>query len=249
MNDWTIAKIIKIKKWKNNLFSIIMHASINSFIPGQFSKLSYTKKNGKTIQRAYSYVNAPNNKNLEFYIILIPQGKLTPKLYNLSHINKIMIKKTASGFFTLNEIPCCKNLWMFATGTGIGPYLSILQSKDHTEKFENIILVHAVRYYNDLTYLPLMKDLQEQYNGKLHIQTIVSREITNSSIHGRIPKLLENNILEKKLGFNIHKDTCHIMLCGNPEMIKDTKYFLINNKNMKKHFRNKPGHITSENYW
>ncbi|XBC38177.1 MAG: ferredoxin--NADP(+) reductase [Buchnera aphidicola (Floraphis choui)] len=249
MNDWTTAKIIKIKKWKNNLFSLILNASIYPFIPGQFSKLAYIKKNGKKIQRAYSYVNAPENINLEFYIVLIPEGKLTPKLYNLSYIDKIMIKKTSSGFFILNEIPYCKNLWMFATGTGIGPYLSILQHQNGTNKFKNIILVYAVRYRNDLVYLPLINNLKQQYNGQLHVQIIISKETTNFSLYGRIPKLLENNSLENKLGFKINKNTCHVMLCGNPKMIKDTKNFLIEKRNMKKNLRSNPGQITSETYW
>ncbi|XBC42803.1 MAG: ferredoxin--NADP(+) reductase [Buchnera aphidicola (Kaburagia rhusicola ensigallis)] len=249
MDDWTTAKIIKIKKWNNTLFSLVLNASIHPFIPGQFTRLLYIQKNGKKIQRAYSYVNAPEDINLEFYITLIPQGQLTPKLHCLSYMDKIMIRKTALGFFILNEIPCCKNLWMFATGTGVGPYLSILKNKKNTSKFKNIILVHAVRYYNDLIYLPLISKLKKKYDGKLHIQIIISREITSFSLHGRIPKLLENNMLENKLGFKINKNTCHVMLCGNPNMVKDTKKFLIENREMKKHLRKSPGQITSENYW
>ncbi|XBC44359.1 MAG: FAD-binding oxidoreductase [Buchnera aphidicola (Schlechtendalia peitan)] len=249
MNDWTIAKIVKIKKWKNNLFSLVLQASIYPFIAGQFSKLLYIKKNEKNIQRAYSYVNSPKDKNLEFYIVLNPNGTLTKKLYNLSMFDTIMIKKTASGFFTLNEIPKCKNLWMFATGTGIGPYLSILQCQDGTEKFENIVLVHAVRYQSDLTYLPLMNNLEKKYNGKLKIQTIVSRELTQSTLHGRITTLLENGILEKTLDMKINRKTCHVMLCGNPGMVKDTQKFFLEKRNMKKHLRKSSGHITSENYW
>ncbi|QCI23536.1 FAD-binding oxidoreductase [Buchnera aphidicola] len=249
MNDWTIAKVIEIKKWKNNLFSLILNASIYPFVAGQFSRISYLTQDGKKIQKAYSYVNAPKDRHLEFYITLIPNGQLTPYLYKLSKTDKIMIKRTASGFFTLNEIPSCKNLWMFATGTGIGPYLSILKDKNGTHKFENIILVHAVRYYDDLTYLSLMSNLKQQYKRQLHIQTIISREVINFSLCGRIPKLLENNKLENTLGFKINKDTCHVMLCGNPSMVKDTQEFLIKNRNMKKHLRKKHGQITSENYW
>ncbi|ANF17275.1 ferredoxin-NADP reductase [Buchnera aphidicola (Schlechtendalia chinensis)] len=249
MNDWTTAKIVKVIKWKNNLFSLILNASIYPFIAGQFSRILYIKKNGEHVQRAYSYVNSPKNTNLEFYITLNPKGKLTKKLYNLSHSDTIMIKKTASGYFTLDEIPNCKNLWMFATGTGIGPYLSILQHKDDTERFKNIILVHAVRYQNDLTYLPLMHELKKKYDKKLHIKTIVSREITNLSLHGRIPELLRNKSLENELEIEINKNTCHIMLCGNPEMIKDTQKFFLEKKGMKKHFRKNPGQITNENYW
>ncbi|EEG87000.1 ferredoxin--NADP(+) reductase domain protein [Proteus penneri ATCC 35198] len=67
------------------------------------------------------------------------------------------------------------------------------------ERFENIVLVHAVRYANDLSYLPLMEKLVERYQGKLRIQTIVSRENHIGSLTGRIPALIESGALEKRL--------------------------------------------------
>ncbi|MDE5285896.1 MAG: ferredoxin--NADP(+) reductase, partial [Buchnera aphidicola] len=109
----------------------------------------------KKITRSYSYVNAPSNQVLEFYIIRIKNGKLSNILYNLKKNDKIFIKKQSYGFFTLKEVPYCKFLWMFATGTAIGPYLSILQEEQNIDRFKKIILIHAVRYYNDLSYLPL----------------------------------------------------------------------------------------------
>ncbi|MBZ2279596.1 MAG: FAD-binding oxidoreductase, partial [Buchnera aphidicola] len=134
---------------------------ISSFDAGQFTQLSlYDPSTKKKITRAYSYVNAPSDKKLEFYIIRVKNGKLSNLLYNLKQNDKIFIKKKSSGFFTLNEIPSCKFLWMFATGTAIGPYLSILQEGKNINKFKKIILIHAVRYYCDLSYLPLMKQLE-----------------------------------------------------------------------------------------
>lgn len=249
MNTWITAKITKIKKWKNNLFSIILKAPISPFIAGQFTKLGYKKTDGKIIQRAYSFVNSPEDENLEFYMILTKKGQLTSKFYHLDNNDKIKITKKSSGFFTLNEIPSCKILWMFATGTGIGPYLSILKHKKNIEKFEKIVLIHAVRYQCDLTYLHEINNLQKQYNGKLYTQFIVSREKTNFSLIGRIPQLLATKKLEKNINLHLEKETSHVMLCGNPEMVQDTKKLLIETRNMTKHFRRNPGNISSENYW
>ncbi|MCW5196796.1 ferredoxin--NADP(+) reductase [Buchnera aphidicola (Pemphigus obesinymphae)] len=248
MTQWITGKIIKIKKWNSHLFSIILNAPIAPFIAGQFVKLSF--KNEKKIQRAYSYVNAPDNKNLEFYIILVKSGEMTNRLYNLIPNDEILITKEASGFFTISEIPECKNLWMFATGTGIGPYLSILQDKkDKIKKFKNIILIHAVRYINELNYTPLINKLKKKHEGKLHIHTIVSREKTDNSLMGRIPNLIKNKELENKVGLELNSNCSHVMLCGNPNMVRDTQKILLEIKNMRKHYRRNPGHITSENYW
>jgi len=249
MNTWITAKIIKIKKWENNLFSVIVTAKIDPFIAGQFTKLGYKKENGKIIQKAYSFVNSPEDNNLEFYMVLVKNGKLTPKLYDLTNTDKIKITKQSSGFFTLNEIPSCKTLWMFATGTGIGPYLSILKHQKNTEKFKNIALIHAVRYKNDLTYFNEIKKLQKKYCGKLRVQFITSREKTNLSLTGRIPQLLITQELEKSINLYIDNNTSHIMLCGNPNMVKSTQNLLIETRNMQKHLRRKPGNISSEHYW
>ncbi|QCI24076.1 ferredoxin--NADP(+) reductase [Buchnera aphidicola (Macrosiphoniella sanborni)] len=252
MNPWIIANVLEIKKWTNNLFSLILRADIEPFHAGQFTKLSLydINNNNKKIQRAYSYVNSPSEKNIEIYIVRVKNGKMSNLLYNLKCGDKIFIKKKSFGFFIINEIPDCKNLWMFATGTAIGPYCSILKEGKNIDRFNNIILVHAVRYYNELTYLPLMKELYKKYNGKLKIQTITSRDKSNKdSLTGRIPILLQNNSLEKKIGIPIESHTSHIMLCGNPAMIQDTYLFLKNYRNMKKHLRRSPGNITIEHYW
>lgn len=251
MNPWIIANVLEVKKWTDNLFSLILNAAIEPFHAGQFTKLSLydMHKQQKKIQRAYSFVNAPSEKNIEIYIVRVKNGKMSNLLYNLKHGDKILIKKKSFGFFIINEIPDCKNLWMFATGTAIGPYCSILQEGKNIDRFDNIILIHAVRYKNELSYLPLMKKLHKKYNGKLKIQTITSRDIDTNSLTGRIPYLLKNQALEKKIGISIDPNHSHVMLCGNPFMIKDTYTFFANYRNMKKHLRRNKGHITIEQYW
>lgn len=75
------------------------------------------------MQRAYSYVNAPDNPDLEFYLVTVPDGKLSPRLAALKPGDDVQIVSEAAGFFVLDEIPDCDTLWMLATGTAIGPYL------------------------------------------------------------------------------------------------------------------------------
>jgi ferredoxin--NADP+ reductase len=252
MNPWINADVLKVKRWTNSLFSLILNASIAPFYAGQYTKLSLydtSTLNKNKIQRAYSYVNAPSEKNIEIYIVRIKNGKLSNLLYNLKNGDKVFIKKQSFGFFIIDEIPDCETLWMFATGTAIGPYCSILKEGKNIDRFNNIVLIHAVRYQNELTYLPLMKKLCTKYNGKLKIQTVISREKNENSLTGRIPFLLKNKILETHIGLSINPQTSHVMLCGNPLMVKDTCSFLIQNRSMQKHLRRKKGNITMENYW
>ncbi|PPI86913.1 FAD-binding oxidoreductase [Candidatus Pantoea edessiphila] len=248
MSDWVDARVHEIKNWTDVLFSLRIKAPIDSFIAGQFTKIALDL-NSKRIQRAYSYVNAPNDEILEFYLTMVPGGKLTPNLHRLKPGEKLMITKKASGSFVLDSIPKCKTLWMLSTGTAIGPYLSILQHGKDLDRFDKIILVHAVRYSTDLSFSNLINKLKDKYVKKLHFQTIVSREKNYYSLYGHIPDLISNGELENAIKLTIDSDSSHVMLCGNPGMVNDTKKLLTNTRGMSINLKASPGHITSENYW
>jgi ferredoxin--NADP+ reductase len=248
MAEWVNGKVTGVQHWTDGLFSITVDAPIDSFTAGQFAKLSL-EIDGERVQRAYSYVNAPSDPNLEFYLVTVPEGKLSPRLHQLQPGAEVLVTKEAAGFFVLEEVPDCDTLWMLATGTAIGPYLSILQEGKDLERFNNLVLVHAARFARDLSYLPLMQQLQQRFNGKLRIQTVVSREEVAGSLTGRVPALLADGRLEAAVGLTLDAETSHVMLCGNPQMVRDTQQTLKEKYQMRKHLRRKPGHITSEHYW
>ncbi|UDJ82436.1 ferredoxin--NADP(+) reductase [Kosakonia oryzae] len=248
MAEWVTGKVTKVQFWTDALFSLTVHAPVHPFTAGQFAKLGL-EIDGERVQRAYSYVNAPGNPDLEFYLVTVPEGKLSPRLAALQPGDEVQIVSEAAGFFVLEEVPDCETLWMLATGTAIGPYLSILQEGKDLQRFKNLVLVHAVRYAADLSYLPLMLELQQRYEGKLRIQTVVSRETISGSLTGRVPALIESGALEEAVGLPMNTETSHVMLCGNPQMVRDTTQLLKDSRQMAKHLRRRPGHITAEHYW
>lgn len=248
MADWVTGKVVRVQHWTDALFSLIVHAPVAPFTAGQFAKLGL-EIDGERVQRAYSYVNAPSDPDLEFYLVTVPEGKLSPRLHAMQPGDEIKIVSEAAGFFVLDEVPECETLWMLATGTAIGPYLSILQEGRDLARFRHIVLVHAVRYAQDLSYLPLMLALQTRYEGKLRIQTVVSRESVSGSLTGRVPALIESGALEEAVGLPMTAETSHVMLCGNPQMVRDTQQLLKETRQMTKHLRRRPGHMTAEHYW
>lgn len=248
MANWVTGKVIRVERWTEALFSLIVHAPVNPFTAGQYGKLGLDI-NGERLQRAYSYLNAPHSPDLEFYLVTVPEGKLSPHLALLKPGDELQLVSDAAGFFVLDEVPDSDTLWMLATGTGLGPYLSILQEGKDLERFNNLVLVHAVRYAADLSYLPLMQALEQRYEGKLRIQTVVSRESAPGSLTGRVPALIDSGALEAAVGLPMTTDNSHVMLCGNPQMVRDTQLLLKETRQMTKHLRRRPGHITAENYW
>ncbi len=247
MAKWLTGEVIAVEHWTDTLFSLKLKADISPFKAGQYCKLALDIK-GERIARAYSFVNAPESDYIEFYLVNVLNGKLSPYLHRLRPGDHVWITEESNGFFVIEEIPNSDTLWMFATGVAPGPYLSILQSGKDLERFKHIVLVHAVRYQQNLNYWPLMQKLAKQYQGKLIIKAVLSQDHHPDALSGRLPGLIANGALEASIGLSISNQNSHVMLCGNPQMIADCRDVL-KYRDMHKHLRRRAGHITSEHYW
>ena len=244
---WVQGEVVDVKHWTETLYSVKVSAPNVEFIAGQYTKVSLSI-NDQEVARPYSFVNSPNEDILEFYSVSVPNGPLSTAMQKLKEGDNINIGPKGNGFLILNEIPITENIWMLATGTAIGPYLSILKTKDSWTKFKKVVLVHAVRYEKELTYQDTIRDIKDQYGDRFIYISYVSREETNTSLKGRIPKDIGNGVLEKEANIPMNPNNTHVMICGNPAMLKDTTVEL-KKIGLKKHRRSSPGHITTENYW
>ena len=244
---WVQGEVVDVKHWTETLYSVKVSAPNVEFIAGQYTKVSLSI-NDQEVARPYSFVNSPNEDILEFYSVSVPNGPLSTAMQKLKEGDNINIGPKGNGFLILNEIPITENIWMLATGTAIGPYLSILKTKDSWTKFKKVVLVHAVRYEKELTYQDTIRDIKDQYGDRFIYISYVSREETKTSLRGRIPKDIGNGVLEKEANIPMNPNNTHVMICGNPAMLKDTTVEL-KKIGLKKHRRSSPGHITTENYW
>ena len=134
------------------------------------------------------------------------------------------------------------------TGTGLGPFLSILRTGDPWEKFERIVLVHAVRYSRDLSYADTIARISAQRAGRFSFVPFVSRESHRGALRGRIPEAIGDGRLEAQAGVPLTAENAHAMLCGNPDMVRD-RQGVLELRGMKRHRRREPGHYTVETYW
>ncbi|SFU06193.1 ferredoxin--NADP+ reductase [Pseudoalteromonas sp. DSM 26666] len=247
MSNWIDATVKSVKWWNESLFSLTVNADVEPFKAGQFTKLS-VMDGEKRIARAYSYVNAPDDPNLEFYLINVVDGQLSSHLAQLTPGDTVLIERRASGFFTLDEVPASEQLWMLCTGTAIGPFLSILQQSEVWQKYKHINLVHGVRLNSDLSYQELINKLLKAHPGQLNYVPVVSREEPLQGLAGRITTVIKNNALSEHVGLCATPNNAQFMLCGNPQMVKDTSELLVA-QNYKRNRRKEPGHITVEQYW
>jgi ferredoxin--NADP+ reductase len=247
MSNWVEGKVVENKHWTNLLYSLRIEADIEPFVAGQYGRLGL-EIDDQIVGRPYSFVNAPHEALLEFYSIKVSEGPLSPRLAKLDIGDSIYIDKRVYGFFTLSEVPDGRDMWMLATGTALGPFLSILNSEDVWQRFENIVLVHAVRFKNELTYQEVTANLKDKFKDRFQTIPFVSREEADFALPGRIPAAIENGILEEKANLQFTSEHSQVMMCGNPDMLVDTRNAL-KEKGLKKNLRRSPGQITTESYW
>lgn len=223
------------------------------FRAGQFTKLGVTKADGSTVWRAYSLVSSPYDEFLEFFSIVVPGGEFTSELSRLQVGDTLMVERKAYGYLTLDRFVDGRDLWLLATGTGVAPFLSILQDFEVWEKFERIVLVYSVREARELAYQELIAELgQREYLAevihKLTYIPTVTREPIDGALNGRITTLIENGELERAAGLELSPEHSRVMLCGNPQMIDDTRK-LLKQRDMQLSLTRRPGQVAVENYW
>ena len=240
-------KVADFRRWTENLYSISIDAAFHAFEPGQFARIGLAE-DGENVMRPYSFVNAPDEGLHEFYYAVVPEGPLSRRLPHLRAGDDILYVPKPNGYMVLSEIPDARALWMLSTGTAVGPFLSILKSARVWERFEHLVLAHAVRHAEELSYSEEIARLVRKSGGRLRFAPFVSREDADGAMRGRIPAALESGALQERTGLDISPSDTQFMICGNPQMVKDTTATLLS-RGFERNRRRKPGHITMENYW
>lgn len=223
------------------------------FRAGQFARLGITKADGSTVWRPYSMVSSPHDEFLEFFSVVVPGGEFTSELSRLGEGDTLLVDRQAFGFLTLDRFVDGRDLWLLSTGTGVAPFLSILQDFEVWEKFERIILVYSVREARELAYQDLITGLAQrehlaEHGHKLQFIATVTREQYPDALNGRITRLIETGELERAAGVSLTAEHSRVMLCGNPQMIDDTRH-LLKKRDMQLSLSRRPGQVAVESYW
>ncbi|QDV24116.1 ferredoxin--NADP reductase [Aureliella helgolandensis] len=243
---WTPGIIEQKSVWAEGLFTLRIRApEVQSFEPGQFLQLGMEQPDGH-LHRPYS-VASPHGELLDFFIVVVPDGRLTPQLWKLEPGNSVDVSKRAAGSFTLSHCPDAKDLWLISTGTGLAPYIAMLRTELPWQRYDRITVVHGVRYAADLAYQPELAQFTATYGDRFHHIPVVSREAAPQALPGRITTCIVNGSLEERAATRFTKDSC-IMMCGNPDMLQEMENIL-GERGLRKHKQKEPGQIVVERYW
>ncbi|MFB2539019.1 MULTISPECIES: ferredoxin--NADP reductase [unclassified Acinetobacter] len=245
-------QVISIHTWSDTLFSFtVTRPDSFRFTAGQFARIGILV-DGELIVRAYSVVSSPYDEYLEFFSIVVPDGAFTSRLQHLQLGDTLYIEKVPYGFLTLARYqqPAPQDLWLLATGTGVAPFISMLQDFKTWEDYQHIILVYSVRTAQELAYQDKIAEIKALFAdepAKLTFIPIVTREVVQGALNQRLPQLIASGELERVAELKFDVTRSHVMLCGNPQMVEDTKESLkAIGLTMN---RRGEGNIAVENYW
>ena len=240
-----------VHHWTDRLFSF--RCSRNPtlrFSAGQFVMLGLMVE-GKPLVRAYSVASAAFDEHLEFLSIKVPDGPLTSRLQHVRPGDQVLVGRKAVGTLVPDALLPGKTLWLYGTGTGLAPFLSLIREPEVYDRFDRVVLLHGVREVKELAYqdyiereLPGDELLGEMVAPKLVYYPTVTREPFRNQ--GRVTDLIRSGKLFSDLGlpaFDPAQD--RVMLCGSPEMLAESKA-LLEGMGFDEGANSRPGHYVIE---
>jgi len=216
-------KVLDVHHWNDTLFSFRTTRDPGlRFDSGQFTMVGVAV-DGRPLLRAYSFASASWEETLEFFSIKVPDGPLTSRLQHLAPGDEVMLSQKPTGSLLIHDLHPGKRLWLFATGTGLAPFLSIIKDPETYERFETVILCHGVRRI--ASQLPDHPILGEILRRRLIYYPAVTREPFQH--RGRLTHLIESGRLSADLDLpEIDPAEDRAMLCGSPGMLSDFRTLL-----------------------
>ena len=221
-------RVLSIHHWTDKTFSFKTTRNQGfRFKNGEFAMIGL-EIDEKPLLRAYSIASANHEDHLEFLSIKVPNGPLTSKLQHIKIDDNILVNSKSTGTLVCDYLLPGKNLYLFSTGTGLAPFMSIIRDPETYEKFEKVILTHTVRVSEELAYKDLLENLNqdEVYKDITKNNFIYFNTVTRQDWHrkGRITSWIKENKLWPEIGLNdFNPRYDRVMICGSEEMTFELK--------------------------
>lgn len=224
--------VTDVQHWNDTLFSFrTTRNPAFRFENGHFTMLGIEHE-GRPLLRAYSIASANHEDELEFFSIKVADGALTSRLQHLQPGDAVFVSQKPTGTLLLDHVQPGKRLFLVGTGTGLAPFISLIKDPELYARFDEVVLVHGVRYRSELAYqrmieeeLPAHEYLGEAVRQQLRYYPTVTRE--PAIYTGRVTELMSGGKLYADLGLagpNPAED--RYMLCGSPSMLADSTAIL-----------------------
>jgi ferredoxin--NADP+ reductase len=224
----TTQRVTAVHHWNDTLFSFKTTRDAGlKFENGHFVMIGM-QVDGKPLMRAYSIASPNYAEELEFFSIKVQDGPLTSRLQNIEIGDELLVSSKPTGTLVVDHLLPGRNLYLISTGTGLAPFMSIIQDPEVYERYDKVILTHGVREVSELAYedfitneLPNNEFFGEEVREKLIYYPTVTRE--DFRTQGRLTDAMSSGKLFDEISLPKPKlEDDRFMICGSPSMLKDT---------------------------
>jgi ferredoxin--NADP+ reductase len=225
-------RVLAVHHWNEKVFSFKTTRDPSfRFENGHFVMLGM-RVGDKPLMRAYSIASANHEEALEFLSIKVPDGPLTSRLQNIKVGDEICVSRKPTGTLLLRDLRPGKRLYLLSSGTGLAPFMSLIKDPEVYERFEQVVLVHAVRYRSELAYRDYIEwelTHHEYLGAQVRNQLVYVPTVTRQRFRheGRITTLIETGKLFETIGVPpLDPAVDRAMLCGSPAMLAELSALL-----------------------
>lgn len=216
--------IVERRDHTPDLWSIrVRHEEPFPFTPGQYATLGVPGAAGKLVERAYSIVSDPDEDTIEFFFELVPEGALTPLLYEKGVGDEILMRRRAKGLFVLDQREERTHHVLVSTVTGVAPYVSMVRTTrrllvtGELSRAPQVLLIQAGSQSIELSYLDELRALDAELPWLTYVPS-VSRPWEDPDWTGELGRA-EDVVRKHADAFGATPANSVGYLCGHPEMI------------------------------
>ena len=206
--------VTEVRHYTDRLFSFrVTRPQSLRFRSGEFVMIGLLKDDGKPLLRAYSIASPSWDDELEFYSIKVQDGPLTSRLQHLKVNDQIILRPKPVGTLVHDALLPGSRLWLFATGTGIAPFIGMHAGKT---KLRELSLLWGKRNRKSFSYLRESNILgKTKSEVSYNFTESMSREEGGYSYVQDIVKERAQSYIEAMNQGSV------IMVCGSLNMYKD----------------------------
>ncbi|MFW5702892.1 MAG: ferredoxin--NADP reductase [Candidatus Dojkabacteria bacterium] len=200
-----------------------------SFAPGQYISFLLRDISGRKVRRSYSISSDPGRKfrghpYIEVIVDISPAGPGSNFFRDLQPETTVEILGPMGTFLVdQNNAPSGKSIFI-ATGTGVAPYLPMINQLLQKKTIELVELMWGLRCEKDIYLKEKLDTLEKSSAGRFSYKIYLSQEtnehlggLSHDYAFGRVNAGIDE-------GFNAGN---HYYLCGNGKMIEEVSTFLL----------------------
>ncbi|WP_113062879.1 benzoate 1,2-dioxygenase electron transfer component BenC [Oligella urethralis] len=209
------ATVTEVRRYDDAAFELFIDATEQApnFLPGQYVNIVVP---GSAEHRSYSFSSAPG-ATMGFLIKQVPKGLMSTWLTTAQPGVELNITGPLGTFYLR---PVTRPLLFLAGGTGLAPFLSMLEVLAEQGSKQSIHMLYAVTRDQDL----VLVDSLEAYKARLEnfsYTTIVADENSSHPHKGYVTHHLEPAML--------HDGEVDVYLCGPPPMVDAVNEYMKSN--------------------